>query len=72
MPTSLHLYLPAVSAAERVAQSLQQSLGTAVRVRAWPQAAAGIVGLREQSQRQPHLAGDGCLAILLPTLALLD
>lgn len=70
--TSLHLYLPAVSAAERVAQSLQQSLGTAVRVRAWPQAAAGIVGLLESSHSVNRISqAMVVLAILLPTLALL-
>lgn len=70
--TSLHLYLPEVSDAGRVAHSLQQALGTGVRVRAWPQAAAGIVNLLESSHSVNRISqAMVVLAILLPTLALL-
>ena len=70
--TSLHVYLKQGRAAEAVADGLQRVTGPSLSVRAWPQAAAGIVPLIESSRSVNRISqAMVVLAILLPTLALL-
>lgn len=70
--TSVHLYLRDGASPEIVATQLQKMLGTNLRVRAWPQAAEGILPLIESSRHVNRISqAMVVLAILLPTLALL-